>query len=260
MNSHLTCLTQSVEHRTGIAEVMGSNPVGASEFFLGFLCNCLSYFTTAKISFTSILCIMLKSREKCAGEKLGTRRRSHLKAAVLNHAHTLITSFVLLFASQENATGVLAQAQASLDEVTDGINTVARVTNMTKEAREIGDEVKAMKMPVTLEEIENLVMQINGTQVNETLINMTYEGAAEGLKQAREVEALSQRARYKLVFFGFVYFCVNIVTLLSSVTIHHASPTFQITHTPLFNSGISKDNAINTVDLRQIWRLLMGIS
>ena len=33
---------------------MGSNPVGASEFFLGFVCNCLSYFTTAKISFTSI--------------------------------------------------------------------------------------------------------------------------------------------------------------------------------------------------------------
>ena len=34
---------------------MGSNPVEASEFFLGFLCNCLSYFTTVKISFTSIL-------------------------------------------------------------------------------------------------------------------------------------------------------------------------------------------------------------
>ena len=34
---------------------MGSNPVGASEFFLGFLCNYLSYFTTAKITFTSIL-------------------------------------------------------------------------------------------------------------------------------------------------------------------------------------------------------------
>ena len=31
------------------------NSVGASEFFLGFICNCLSYFTTAKISFTSIL-------------------------------------------------------------------------------------------------------------------------------------------------------------------------------------------------------------
>ena len=29
-----------VEHRSGIAEVMGSNPVKASEFFLGFLCNC----------------------------------------------------------------------------------------------------------------------------------------------------------------------------------------------------------------------------
>ena len=30
-------------------------PIGASEFFLGFICNCLSYFTTAKISFTSML-------------------------------------------------------------------------------------------------------------------------------------------------------------------------------------------------------------
>ena len=28
-----------VGHRIGIAEVMGSNPVGASAFFLGFLCN-----------------------------------------------------------------------------------------------------------------------------------------------------------------------------------------------------------------------------
>ena len=26
-----------------------------SEYFLGFICNCLIYFTTAKISFTSIL-------------------------------------------------------------------------------------------------------------------------------------------------------------------------------------------------------------
>ena len=43
-----------VEHRTGIAPVMGSNPVGASEFFLGFICNYLSYFTTAKIPFTCI--------------------------------------------------------------------------------------------------------------------------------------------------------------------------------------------------------------
>ena len=31
---------------------MGSNPVGALKIFLGFICNCLSYFTTAKISFT----------------------------------------------------------------------------------------------------------------------------------------------------------------------------------------------------------------
>ena len=45
----------SLSSYNGIVEVMGSNPVGASEFFLGFLYDCLSYFTTAKISFTSVL-------------------------------------------------------------------------------------------------------------------------------------------------------------------------------------------------------------
>ena len=45
LNSHLTCfqqgfIAQLVEHRTGIMELMGSNPVEASDFFLGFLCNC----------------------------------------------------------------------------------------------------------------------------------------------------------------------------------------------------------------------------
>ena len=48
-------IAQSVKHRIGIAEVMGLNPLGASEFFLGYICNCLSYFKTAKISFISIL-------------------------------------------------------------------------------------------------------------------------------------------------------------------------------------------------------------
>ena len=62
LNSHLTCfwrgfIAQSVEHRTGIAEVMGSNPVEASECFLGFICNCLSYFKTAKISFSSVVVV-----------------------------------------------------------------------------------------------------------------------------------------------------------------------------------------------------------
>ena len=49
----LHTVAQLVEHRTGIAEVMGSNPVGASEFLLGFLCYCFSCFITA-ITFSSI--------------------------------------------------------------------------------------------------------------------------------------------------------------------------------------------------------------
>ena len=34
---------------------MDRNPVGASECFLGFICNCLSYFITVRITFTCIL-------------------------------------------------------------------------------------------------------------------------------------------------------------------------------------------------------------
>ena len=46
LNLQLTCsrggfIAQSVEHRTGITEVMGSNPVEASDFFLGSVCNLL---------------------------------------------------------------------------------------------------------------------------------------------------------------------------------------------------------------------------
>ena len=48
-------IAQLVEHHTGIAEVMALDPVEASEFILGFLCNCFSCFITTKISFTSIL-------------------------------------------------------------------------------------------------------------------------------------------------------------------------------------------------------------
>ena len=41
-------LQTMAEHCTCIAEVMGLNPIEASEFFLGFLCNCLSCFTTVQ--------------------------------------------------------------------------------------------------------------------------------------------------------------------------------------------------------------------
>ena len=48
-------IAQLVEHRTGIAEVIGLNPVGASYFFLGCLCNCFSCFTIARITSGRIL-------------------------------------------------------------------------------------------------------------------------------------------------------------------------------------------------------------
>ena len=55
LSLHLTCfqrgfIAQLVEHCTGVTEVMGLNSVGVSEFFLNFICNCLSYFITVRIS------------------------------------------------------------------------------------------------------------------------------------------------------------------------------------------------------------------
>ena len=52
LNSCLTCfkqgfIAQSVEHCTGIT---GLHRIGASEFWGGFICNCLSYFITARIT------------------------------------------------------------------------------------------------------------------------------------------------------------------------------------------------------------------
>ena len=58
LNSHLTCfrlgfMAQSVEHCASIVEVMGSNPVGASEFVSGlylFLHNCKDLFHLYSLS------------------------------------------------------------------------------------------------------------------------------------------------------------------------------------------------------------------
>ena len=44
-------IAQLVEHRTGIAEVTGSNPVEALIFFRLLFCNCLNWKFTAKITY-----------------------------------------------------------------------------------------------------------------------------------------------------------------------------------------------------------------
>lgn len=95
---------------------------------------------------------------------------------------------------QENATKVLKQTQDAISNVTMGINTIARVNNMTNEATNIADEVRAMNMPVSLQQIQNLTDEILNTNVSQEMVNQTLDAAQEGLKQAREVESLSQRA------------------------------------------------------------------
>lgn len=89
---------------------------------------------------------------------------------------------------------MLGQTQDAISNVTAGINTIARVNNMTNEASRIANEVREMTMPVSLQQIQNLTDQILNTNVSQEMVNQTLDAAQEGLKQAREVEALSQRA------------------------------------------------------------------
>ena len=65
---------------------------------------------------------------------------------------------------------------------------------MTREAVRIADEVRAMNMPVSLLQIQNLTEDILNTNVSQEMVNQTLESAQQGLKQARQVEALSQKA------------------------------------------------------------------
>lgn len=68
------------------------------------------------------------------------------------------------------------------------------VSNMTKEAVRISDDVRAMNMPVSLHQIQNLTEDILNTNVSQEMVNQTLTSAQQGLKQARQVEALSQEA------------------------------------------------------------------
>ncbi|KAJ7377813.1 hypothetical protein OS493_026380 [Desmophyllum pertusum] len=68
---------------------------------------------------------------------------------------------------KENATMVLQQTQDAISNVSAGINTVARVNNMTNEATTIANEVRAMNMPVSLQTIQNLTTDILNTNVSQ---------------------------------------------------------------------------------------------
>ena len=78
---------------------------------------------------------------------------------------------------------VLQQTQDAINNVSAGINTIARVNNMTKEATNIANEVRAMNMPVSLQQIQNLTDEILNTNVSQAMVNQTLK-AARGLLSA----------------------------------------------------------------------------
>ena len=76
-------------------------PIGTSEFFLGFLCNCLSCFTTAKISFTSNMYSINLSGTFSGAYLVHTSRvQSHdrcMSQSIKHSAHGLLGVCVLRF-------------------------------------------------------------------------------------------------------------------------------------------------------------------
>ena len=70
---------------------------------------------------------------------------------------------------------VLQQTQDAINNVSTGINTIARVNNMTKEATNIANEVRAMNMPVSLQQIQNLTDEILNTNVSQAMVNQTLK-------------------------------------------------------------------------------------
>jgi len=95
---------------------------------------------------------------------------------------------------QANASAVLQDAQTTLHNVTDAINTIATSINQSQEAQAIADKVAGMSMPVTMDAIKGLTNEIKSIPIDEALINQTYDGAADGLQKAKDVEALSKKA------------------------------------------------------------------
>lgn len=71
---------------------------------------------------------------------------------------------------------------------------MATAMNQSRDSQAIADRVAGMSMPVSLETIKGLTTEIKGINVDAALINKTYEGAADGLKKAQDVETLSNKA------------------------------------------------------------------
>ena len=88
--------------RIGIAEVMGSNPaVEASEFFLGFLCNC--YFITARITFTIIISLLNKHNSEDSKVSPSKTRQEHWSNVLLEQLNVIKGMFI--FVLQRTFTG-----------------------------------------------------------------------------------------------------------------------------------------------------------
>ena len=90
MNSQLTSLpmcgfiAQLVEHRTGIAEVTGSNPVEALIFFGLLYSNCLNWKFTAKITYHLLIIPLLRNFTILAHENAQNMTRYYTVEQVKN--------------------------------------------------------------------------------------------------------------------------------------------------------------------------------
>ena len=89
----------------------------------------------------------------------------------------------MLFDAQQTAASVAAQ-----------INKASTIRNQTNQITATANQTINRTIPVSLARIQTLSNQITATSIDETQINKTLVGAADGLKNAQSVERLSEQA------------------------------------------------------------------
>ena len=74
------------------------------------------------------------------------------------------------------------------------INKATNLRNQTQQVINTANQAINNTIPVSLERIQSLSSQITSTAIDETQINQTLIGAADGLRRAQEVQRLSLQA------------------------------------------------------------------
>eukprot|EP00794_Sanderia_malayensis_P016180 gene16180-17806_t len=134
----------------------------------------------------------VNSRRTEANSALVSATEMRLSGMTLQSSATATQTSATLF--KTNADAVNHDAQQTASSVAASINKVATIRNQTSQVIATANRVNNQSLPVSAAEIQSLSTQIMATSIDETQINQTLIGAADGLKKAQDVQTLAQQA------------------------------------------------------------------